>query len=246
MRTRSFIGLILLVALLIVAASPALLQSSANGMEQLAIDWNLVDDPQAEYEQSLNRDEESQSDPDAEPAEPQLTLKGHVLDPETGDLRDTVTESTRASNQRGRLERGNRRVLMPGQLENQDAYSLPPVVDEGAFLRDDANCPRFEPWDPVAMWDDNETRGQWLAAAGDADDPALCRQLLEARVEQAREGTLIERADRHRLGTLSEFDSERLWLELMRMDLFASMTEVDEDRLSDTRADIRGRFADGG
>lgn len=243
MRTSSFIGLIFLAAMLIVVSTPSLLNSTATGIETIGIGAGLVKDEQAEYDRALRRDAQSRNGEGVEPAEPELMLKAHVIDPDNGDLRDTVSPEVRESNQRGRLASGTRRALLPGQLANRDANSLPPVVDPGAFLRDDANCPRFEPWDPVAMWSSPETRGQWLAAAADAEDPGLCRQLLRLRVEQAREGNAVERADRRRLGTMSEFDSERLWLELMRIDLFAAMSQLDGDRVADARDTIRTSIA---
>lgn len=239
MRTSSFIGLIFLIAILIVISTPTLLQSTASGLEQVGIKSALITDTQAEFNRSLNRNDQGSAATDGEQSDATLMLRGHILDQETGDLRDAIPTQLRSSNMRGRLAGGAQRALMPGQVDTRTSQNLPPVLNEGAFLRDDTNCPRFEPWDPVAMWNNPQTRSQWLTAAAEADNPAECRRILAAKAKEARGTNSLERADRRRLQTMSEYDSERMWLELMRIDLFASMTNIDAKRLENTRSSIR-------
>lgn len=241
MRTRSFIGLILLVALLIVASTPALLQASAHGVERLGIRANLLQDHEADYRRTLREDAEES---EAEPAEPAMVLKGHTLDPETGDLRDTASGAERAANQRGRLSEGDVRVRLPGQLEDQDAYSRPPVYAEDGMLLDSTGCPVFEAdADLVATMADEEARALAATKVGAADDAAACEAALNAQLAAVDDETDVVPADRARLGSLNRQESERLWLELMRIDLFTDMLGYDGDRLIDTRESARALLA---
>jgi hypothetical protein len=184
MRTRSFIGLMLLVAILIVVSTPAILEPTAEGVEHLAVSAGIADDNEA----ALERERAQDAAQTTVPVEAKLVFKGHVVDPKSGDLRDTATARERASNQRGRLVAGDQRQLMPGQLEDQDAFSRPPVLTEEGMVLDDTGCPVFaDGVDPLAVMGDAKLKAQFAARAAKADDPAACTNSINAIVKQSKQ-----------------------------------------------------------
>jgi hypothetical protein len=213
MRKGTFIGLIMLVAMLVVAASPPLLAASASGIEQLAIMGNLIADEPAERAATRS----DQSEP---PVAGELLLRGHVLE-EDGDLRDQHLTAEREANQSGRLVAGAGRLSLPGQQPDQGVTGRPPETSNASFVRDASGCPTFGRWDPVAMWENDELRQQWLDAAGDADDPDACVQLLDAQVEAAAAPAGALPGDRNRVAASLRSDTERLMIQLRINETYA-------------------------
>lgn len=227
MRSSSFIGLVFLVIALVVASTPALLTPTAGGVE-----WALVklDWVKPAKEASARSDDRDDDEPSAgAPVDPQLAFKGHVVE-ENGDLRDLTPVSERTSNRRGRLEGGNRRLPVPGQLARGDAYALPAVTAEGGVLLDATGCPHFDPSTDVAtLMRDPAVAVRYGEKAAGADDPAACRALLDARItadDPDRVRPLP--GDRRRAATGLRSDGERLLMEVYRVELFAEMMGIDE------------------
>jgi hypothetical protein len=233
MRNRTFIGLILLVAMLVVAASPPLLAASAGGLEQLAIKSELVAAP---HTREVTRTDES-----GPPIDGELVLRGHLLD-EEGDLRDQHLTAEREANQSGRLVAGTGRLALPGQPPDQGVAGRPPETSNENFVRDASGCPTFGRWDPVAMWESDELRQQWLDAAGDAVDPDACVRLLEAQVESAGTPAGTLPGDRNRVAASLRTDTERLMIQLRINEIYArvfpdwvdaqDLAELQRDRLA--------------
>ena len=218
MRTRSFIGLILLVALLMVASVPALLAPATAGVEAALVRAGVIEDAQAKAEAERKADAANDADTSVDPA---LLLKGHELQ-ESGDLRDTATASERASNQRARLTEGDQRQLMPGQLEDQDAYSRPPVLAEDGVLLDATGCPVFAAKDDVAaMFADPAVEQRYADKAAAADNPEACTASIEARVaaDDAEDQQLLPGDVRQAAGSVRS-DTDRMLFDLHRVDLF--------------------------
>ncbi len=213
MRTRSFIGLILLVALLMVATIPVLLEPATAGVERLFVraGWKV-----AEEERKLD----AANDAD-QPVDATLMLKGHELQ-ESGDLRDTATTTERASNQTGRLADGARRAGLPGMLEDQNAYSRPPVLAQDGVLLDITGCPVFAERDDVAaMFLDPEVEQKYADKAAAADNPDACTAAIEARVaaDEADPQQLLPGDERQAAGSIRS-DTDRMLMDLYRLDLF--------------------------
>lgn len=183
MRTRTFLGLILLVAALIVASTPALLTPTANGVERLAVEAGVLEDQsqlQKEREQARAKREQ---DSDVTVDE-RLEIKGFEQEKD-GDLRDTKAVGERDVNLRGRLEDGSQRVLMPGEKPGTDAYS-PPFAAEDGVLLDIDGCPVFRPEaDVAAMMADPDTKTRYDGKVTTSNDAAACRAVFDQRVALA-------------------------------------------------------------
>lgn len=181
MRTRAFIGLILLVAALMVATVPALLAPASAGIERAIVLTGLIRDPG--YEAAMDRKRDAERSLDVQ-LDKRLEIKGFVVI-EDGVLRDTTPLGARDSNQRGRLDAGSRRTLLPGQPASTDAYDVPLTDPENLFL-DVNGCPMFHPGaDVLAILNDPETNQRYADWAASADDPDDCTLVLQARVDAA-------------------------------------------------------------
>lgn len=224
MRTRSFIGLVLLVAILMVVSVPALLTPAAAGVENGLVKAGLLNDEERAFEQQRKIDASQTK----EPVEERMMLKGHLLDEETGNLRDTVTVDKRTSNERGRLAEGDRRVLLPGQLSDQDAYSLPPVATEGAMVLDDTGCPVVPDGQSLsALFEDPAVRRAYQKKANGADDPSGCAKSINERLKADQDTVpLLLPNDRRRLSSMTRRDSTNLqlsvYMETMYEQLFGA------------------------
>lgn len=226
MRTRSFIGLILLVAMLIVVSTPALLNPSADGIERLAIKAGIVDDTQA----ALQREREQDAAQSTDPVKARLVFKGHEVDAKTGDLRDTATAQERASNQRGRLVSGSQRQLMPGQLEDQDAFSRPvPQTADGMTL-DDTGCPVIpDGMDPLAVMGNPTMKAQLTAKVAQADDPAACTTSINELVTEAKTAQTVSSSaspSSRRADSIRRRSLNGIAIDLTHMSLLAQMFDV--------------------
>ena len=180
MRTRTFLGLILLVAALIVASTPALLTPTANGVEQLAIEAGVLEDQKALAKERAKAQEEREKERGVA-VEDRLEIKGFVEE-QDGDLRDTKPVGDREVNERGRLEAGSARLMLPGQKPGTDAYS-PPFAAEDGVLLDIDGCPVFRPEANVAaMMADPDTKTLYDGKVTTSDDAAACRVVFDERV----------------------------------------------------------------
>ncbi len=180
MRTRTFLGLILLVAALMVASTPALLTPTANGVERLAIDAGVLDDQKVLAKERERRQEQREQDSGME-VEGRLEIKGFVEE-QDGDLRDTRPVGDREVNGRGRLEAGSQRLMLPGQKPGTDAYSPPFAVEDGVLLDIDG-CPVFRPEANVAaMMADPDTKTRYDGKVTTSNDAAACRVVFDQRV----------------------------------------------------------------
>lgn len=190
MRTRTFLGLILLVAALVVATTPALLTHTANGVEQLAIDAGVLDDQTALAKESALRQEQHEEKSGID-VDNRLEIKGFVEE-QDGDLRDTRPVGARQVNERGRLEAGNQRLILPGQKPGTDAYS-PPFATEDGVLLDIDGCPVFRPEANVAaMMADPATKTRYDGKVTTSNDAAACRTVFDERVAIATADTSNE------------------------------------------------------
>ena len=179
MRTRTFIGLILLVIALMVASTPALLTPASKGVDSL-----LTEAGTPGFEKPVTtkaKKTKIKSTPGY------LELKGHV---DSGkSLTDIYSTTERGSNQTGRLEMGSSRAPLPGQLEGTDAYDDPIAYnDKGEPLPrlDKDKCPKFQPGDDVAaIWANADQKAALEALVAASADPATCTKTLAARRAQA-------------------------------------------------------------
>lgn len=239
MRISSFIGLILLVVALMVASTPALLTPASRGAERALIELGAIKEQDRDAKPEPATDEAKA----AEPVPSQLAFRGHQVE-EDGDLRDLVAATERAGYQGGRLEAGNRRLPLPGQPASRDAAALPPVTTENGFVLDATGCPQFDPSaDVAAIMADPGLSERYVAKAADADDPEACRALLERLAADASgDGALP--GDRRGTAERVRSGSERLLLEVYRVQLLAELMGVDEEdrqRLAEgARATLEG------
>lgn len=182
MRTRTFLGLIILVAALMVASIPALLAPTARGVEHLAVEAGMLEDPVAIEKQRRKEQAKREAARGASgDVEDSLEIKGFTVE-EDGDLRDTKTNGARDSNERGRLEAGASRALMPGQRPGTDAYS-PPFASQDGVLLDIDGCPVFRPEaDVAALMANTESEQRYADKVASADDPADCRTIFAERI----------------------------------------------------------------
>ena len=259
MRTRTFFGLILLVAALIVSSTPALLQPTADGVEHLAVEAGVLPDQAKlakererraqklakergiDVDERLAVDGEEQLGDDDDDTSSRLMLSGHVLE-ENGDLRDTKAADERAATG-SRLEAGTRRASLPGQLVSDRGDGIPRQYQSGSMVLDEFGCPTFGAWDPIAMWDDPTTKAQWLDKAAEADDPGQCREFLEQLVARARaaEEPSILAGDRRTLAASVRGTSERLLIQRRADAIYASIFEEwadAQDLADDARASL--------
>ncbi len=183
MRTRTFLGLILLVAALIVASTPALLTPTAKGVEHLAVQAGVLDD-HAQLAKDRRKAQEQREEDSGVKVEDRLELKGFIEEKD-GDLRDTKPVGDREVNERGRLEMGATRVALPGQKPGTDAYSAPFAAEDGVLLDIDG-CPVFRPEaDVAAMMANPDTKTLYDGKVTTADDAAACRTIFDERVALA-------------------------------------------------------------
>lgn len=180
MRTRTFLGLILLVAALIVASTPALLTPTADGVERLAIEAGMLQDPKV-VARKHEQEQKAREKASGVEVENRLEIKGFTEE-QDGDLRDTRPIGDRDVAARGRLESGRQRLLMPGQKPGTDAYSPPFAVEDGVLLDIDG-CPVFRPEaDVAAMMANPDIKTRYDGKVTTSNDAAACRAVFDQRV----------------------------------------------------------------
>ena len=133
MRTRTFIGLALLIVALIVASTPQLLDPTARGVATLGTQAGLI----KPLPGSASDERASSKGKQLKPA---LQLHGYELQ-KNGDLRDTVSAQERSANARGRLIDGSHRVGLPGEPESSQTDL--PYPAPSAMLLDDTGSGRI-------------------------------------------------------------------------------------------------------
>ncbi len=241
MRTRSFIGLILLIAVLMVVSIPALLQPASAGLETALVKAGLLEDQQKAFEQARKIDA-SQSDAKVTNS---MMLKGHELNEETGDLRDTVSVEKRNSNEHGRLVDGDRRVLLPGQLVDQDAYTTPPITGEDGMVLDNTGCPVVqEDANLSTLFEDADTKAKFQEKADAADDPAACSKTLNDRLDadQNKTATLLP-GDKRRMTQQIRGTSNRMLMDAYMDELYAAFFGRSTADTADAAAALREQLA---
>lgn len=175
MPKSTFIGLIFLVAALLVASVPALLEPTAGGVEKGLVGVGVLPKPPAPADAG-------KSSKSGKSSKPQLQLKGFEVQ-KNGDLRDTVDPLDREDAASGRLERGATRLLLDGQRPESD---VPPASTEDGVLLDITGCPLLRPDTDVAVLLANpDTANLYATKVGAADDPAACTALFRERVAEA-------------------------------------------------------------
>lgn len=230
MRTRTFVGLIILILALLVAATPELLQPTAHGVERAGIAAGMLEDPSKRWAR------ETRSADEDGPIDPRLELKGFVVE-ENGDLRDLKLPGDRAAAMT-RLADGNRRILLPGQQAVDS--TLPPVNSPEGVRLDSTGCPMFSATtDIAAIMQVPELRQRYANRAASSDDPATCIASLEAQIAAAQNPTGFALAgDRRRLSSSVRTDSERLMLDLAANGIYEEIFDAWLDA-PDTAAGIR-------
>ncbi len=239
MRTRTFIGLIMLVAALIVASTPALLEPTAKGVERLGVEAGFVEDQKALAKERAAAQKKAQKESGA--ADEKLELKGFAVE-EDGDLRDTKEVGARNANERGRLPAGNQRVLLPGQKPGTDAYS-PPFAAEDGVLLDIDGCPTFRPEaDVAAMMADEDTRTKYANKVASADDAAACETVLNERIAIATASNedINLPGDRRHYASMARSDSERMFLEYRRISMLADVLGMTNEQREDMIRELKG------
>lgn len=241
MPTRTFIGLIFLIIALVVASTPALLTPATRGVENVAVRAGVIADQEA-----IAKAAAAKQAPDTKkkgkPVPAYLAMRGYQLDKD-GNLRD-VAGDTRPTDGRGRLARGNARMLMPGELDPA-TLDAPPITKEGGVLLDAAGCPQFATGvDVAALMTDLDAAALYAAKAGQADDPAACSTLLKARVDEA---TAVPSdalpGDRRITAAALRDDTQQMLIETYASDMFLAMfgEDVDTAKLADDlRTQLRG------
>ncbi len=218
MRTRTFFGLILLVAALLVASTPQLLEPTARGVELLGITAGVMPDPGEAYSRATRSSKDSEDE-----LEPTLKLKGHLVD-ENGDLRQVPAEKTRME-QRNRLGSGSERVSVTGSRSWDPYRPNGHVANPEAALLDTGGCPVFPAdADIAAMMADPETRQRYSNLAASADDPKGCRAELEATIKNAVDpvGFALP-GDRRQVASSIRSDSQRLMFDLYMGGLYEDL-----------------------
>lgn len=179
MRTRTFIGMIILILALIVASTPALL---AVASREIQVGAHKVGIPGVD---AVPNSASSQTSGNAAGGKvaPRLELKGYTV---TGsDLRDGYSTSERAATQGYRLATGTNRQLMPGQLRGATA-SAPPLTSSKGVLLDSNGCPQFRPdADSTQVLATPAAKQLYANKVASADDPATCRATFAARTTAA-------------------------------------------------------------
>ncbi|MCW2960855.1 MAG: hypothetical protein JWM25_1547 [Thermoleophilia bacterium] len=179
MRTRNFIGLIMLVLALMVASTPELLTPAAKGAEAVLAKANM---PGFTEQRVTTKPADGVSA--AEPVDPVLEIKGHAVE-EDSDLRDRYSTSEREMNSSGRLNEGRGRRTLPGQQAVADPFENPAELQDGVLL-DNGGCPVFSEGSNVAaIWADADRRALYESKAAAADDPAGCAKVLTSRRAEA-------------------------------------------------------------
>ena len=186
MPTRTFIGFILLVFAMLIASTPALLDPLSLGAQK-GLDAAGVPgmSPDATFATRAERE-------DTGTVKDTLQLKGYEVG--ESDMQDIYSPSDREEGQlrvNGRTTSGSRRAALPGSYSTSDPMS-PPVRSSGGVLLDKAGCPVFRAGlDLPTLWKDPTQQKKYLDKAASADDPAICRQRLEALVNNATASTTL-------------------------------------------------------
>ena len=222
MRTRTFLGLILLVAALLVSATPALLTPASRGVEQLAARAGV---PGVQVPERATQRADGAA---ATPVESSLELKGYVA--EGTDLRDQFRVGERSANHSRRLLDGRGRTLLPGERRGSEVDAPPYSSDEGILL-DAEGCPVFRPETDVAkLWKNPDSRQLYVDRAASADDPAACRTMLDERrgiAVGSTDGAAATLA-RRELAGIERGDLTSMLISLEGLSILGSMFDVAE------------------
>ena len=179
MRTRTFIGMILLVLALFVVSVPSLLDLASGGVQAAAHKAGV---PGVEAVRPANQKFASSkaADDGTVQLNDGLEIKGYEAD---GDnLRDGYSTAERESIGNGRLKMGSTRQELPDQLRNGTITSSPIPTGTGILLDSDG-CPTFaKNANPTELMADPDVAQRYDDGVANADEPGACRTTFDARV----------------------------------------------------------------
>lgn len=241
MRTRTFIGLIFLTALLMIAAIPAALETTTKGAVSLLKSSGAMKDD----EKKTKHVDAQGNVVDEKPLEydPRVELKGYQADGE--DLRDTLPDQTRLDQPAHRLVSGNQRVSTNSGILREDKF-IPAMGLRTGVVLDANNCPVL-PRDVNArlLWANEEKRAVYERAIGSANDSAECLRTFNENLRRAT--TSVNEmlpADQRRRDILNRatFETVLIAREFDRIfrDVFADADasyDLELDRLAESRGE---------
>lgn len=184
MRTRAFIGLVILAIILMIVSTPALLTPTAREIQKGAVMAKVpgVPDPDA-----------TTPTPSRKPAATaiaankklrQLALKGYVAS--GTDMRDLLPVGARHDTRSGRLAAGSSRTGLPGATQGSDPAFGSPATSQDGLLLDAELCPVFPVGADVAeLLADATTKQRYEDGVASSTDPATCRTRYQATVDAA-------------------------------------------------------------
>jgi hypothetical protein len=180
MRTRTFIGMIILILALIVASTPALLDLTSNGVQTALHKAGVPGVPAA----NSGATAPSSSAPAKDKLTAQLEIKGYIAN--KNNLRDEYSTAQRAAIDTYRLSTGARRQLLPGQFKDASATSAPIPLSASGVLLDSNGCPEFADGAvSTAVLADPKVQQLYANAIASADNPATCTVTFTARTAAA-------------------------------------------------------------
>jgi hypothetical protein len=223
MRTRTFIGMILLILVLMVASTPALLDVVAIGVQKAAVRVGL---PGVPAPATAAKKPSTKAATGAGTVSARLELKGYLVG--KPDLRDSYSTAERAAIESNRLGSGAHRQLLSNQLKDSTLKS-DPIPGVNGVLLDSVGCPRFAVGDDVvALMADPTIAANYNAKVAAADDPAGCSTAFAARVaaadpsKQVTSGTSAM-GRRYSTRQLDSMDLPDLLIELQGIELLSGM-----------------------
>lgn len=221
MRTRTFIGMILLILVLIVASTPSLLDVVSGGVQnagaRAGVPGMKAPKPSSTTAVATKGGGKVNS---------QLELKGYLVG--KPDLRDGYSDAERAATESYRLGSGAHRQLLANQPKD-GMLGSDPIPGANGVLLDSAGCPRFSADDDVVtLMADPTMAALYDGKVAAADDPAACKVAFAARVkaaDPAQQATPGTSASKRHYSTrqLDSMDIADLYVELQGIDMLAGM-----------------------
>lgn len=183
LRTRTFLGMVVLVIMLMVASTPALLDPTAERLQSAAAQAGVpnISAPgeAARAEAKARAKAKKQAEQEGTAIEAALALRGRTVEAD-GSLRDQYDPNARTTG--SRLAIGSHRTVL---ADGAAPVKTPPPLEDGVLL-DRTGCPQFSSDQDVAtLWADPVSRARYEAKVASADDPAGCSTLFTQRRDEA-------------------------------------------------------------
>jgi hypothetical protein len=231
MRTRTFIGLVFLIAALLVASTPPLLNATASGVETVGIQTGLMTAPGQTKESKAARKAAEKT------VDPALQLRGYAFQ-ENGDFRDTVAVDERAAVGHDRLVAGNSRVALPGQW-TEGSDDTPHSMDASGVLLDATGCPVFPTGtDVAALMADTKVQATYGGLVAKADDPVACQAFVEDLMNgKAATPTVTPGVDRQR-ASITRGSRTAILIGLRQVELLEQL--MSDSDMNDKLDEMRG------